>query len=114
MVFMLRSLLSVFVSAVIRWDGYSDDERHRRGADGRAASYKYISPRVKQAQLSGGAFAGILVEVPMGDAAVHELREADNIGAHPQTALKKVSEIDRADGRQTALFEQGNDQPPKQ
>ena len=71
----------------LRWyDGLSLRRKHVLRLVEGARDFNHahaFSAGVKQAQLSGGAFAGKLVEMPMGHAAVHELREADNIGAHP-------------------------------
>ena len=63
-----------------------------------------ISSRIKQAQLPGRALAGKFVEMPVGHTAVHELSETDNIGAHAQTALEEVSQIDSAYGCQAAFL----------
>src|SRR4026207_763998 len=72
------------------------------------------SSRVKQTEFPGRAFASEFIEVPVRHAAVHELREADDVGAHAQTSLEKIAEIDGADRRQAPLFDERQEQLPEQ
>jgi hypothetical protein len=60
-------------------------------------------PAVIGAQVAGDHFAGELVEVPVGHAAVHELREADDRARLTGLAVEERLPIDLADGEQRTV-----------
>src|SRR4051812_17252592 len=73
-----------------------------------------LSQRVVRLQTSGDRFARELVEVPVRDAAVHELREANDVATVPQVAREEVLHINAANREQRTIFEQREEQRPQE